>query len=68
MLELRQMVTVLHLVACPFIFVLFDGPKWQGGVAELMKNDHILVLSGVWVLFPKFLGRLGRSLCYSYIK
>ena len=32
------MIRVLHIVACPFIFILFDDPDWQGGVLKLMKN------------------------------
>ena len=29
---------------------------------ELMKNDQFLVFLAVWVLFPKFLGRLRSGL------
>ena len=52
------MIRVLHIVACPIIFILFDDPDWQGGALKLMKNDHFLVFSVVWVPFPKFLGSL----------
>ena len=37
-LKLHEMIRVLHIVACPFIFILFDDPDWQGGVLKLMKN------------------------------
>ena len=42
-LKLDEIITVVHVVACPFIFILFDGPDWQGGVLKLMKNDDLLV-------------------------
>ena len=48
------MIRVLHEVACPIIFILFDDNDWLGEVLKLMKNYHILVFLVVWVLFPKF--------------
>ena len=44
-------------------FILFDDRDWQGGVLKLMKSDHFLVFLAVWVVFPKFLGRLRGELC-----
>ena len=43
-------------------FLLLCDRDWQGGVLKLMKNDHLLVYLAVWVLFPKFLGRLRSKL------
>ena len=62
MLELHKIITVSHAVVFPIIFLLLCGRDWQGGVLKLMKNDHLLVYLAVWVLFPKFLGRLRSKL------
>ena len=35
-LEVLEMIRVLHMVACPNIFILFYGRDWQGGVFKLM--------------------------------
>ena len=35
-LELYEMITVLHSVACPVVFVLFHDRDWQGEVLKLM--------------------------------
>ena len=51
-LKLNEIITVLDLVACPIIFVLFSDRDWQGGMLKVMKNDHFLVLLAVWVLSP----------------
>ena len=61
-LEFHEMIRV-HLVACPIVFILFDHRDWQGGVLQFMKNDQFLVFSAVWILFPKFFGRLWGDLC-----
>ena len=62
-LKFHEMLIVIHVVACPIIFILFDDPDWQEGVLKLMKNDHFLVFLAVWILFPKVLGRLSSFLC-----
>ena len=49
-LELHEMIRVPHLVVFPIVFILFDVRDWQGGVLKLIKNDHFLVFSVVWVL------------------
>ena len=38
MLELHEMIKVLHVVACPIVFILFYKRGWQGGVFNVMKN------------------------------
>ena len=35
-LELHEMITVLHSVACPVVLILFHDRDWQGGVLKLM--------------------------------
>ena len=62
MLELHKIIRVSHAVVFPIIFLLLCDRDWQGGVLKLMKNDHLLVYLAVWVLFPKFLGRLRSKL------
>ena len=56
-LELYEAIRVLHIVACPLVFILFYERSCQGGVFKIMKNDHFLVFLSVWVLFPEVLGR-----------
>ena len=55
-LELHEMIRVLHLVACPVTFILFYGRDWQARVFKFMKNGHFLVFLAVRVLLLKFLG------------
>ena len=55
-LKMHEMIIVLNVVACPIVFILSDDRELQGGVLQIMKNDHFLVFLAVWVLFPKFLG------------
>ena len=62
-LQMHEMKRVLHAVACLIVFLLFHDRDWQGVLLKLMKNDHLLVFFAVWVLFPKFLGRLRCGLC-----
>ena len=62
-LELHEMIRLLRVVAFPIVFILFYGRNWQEGVFKVMKNDHFFVFLAVWVLFPKFLGRLKGNLC-----
>ena len=63
MLELHKIIRVSNVVMCPIVFVLFYRGDWQEGVFKVIKNDHFLVFLAVWVLFPKFLGRLSGDLC-----
>ena len=56
-LQLHEMIRVLHEVACPIVFILFYDPYWQGVVFKLMKNIHFLVFLAVWFLFPKLLDK-----------
>ena len=39
-LKLHEIIRMLHAVACPIAFILFDDRNWQGRVLKLMKNDH----------------------------
>ena len=57
MLELHKIIRVPHIVARPFVFVLFYEQCWQGGVFRVVRNDNFLVFLAVWVLFFTFLGR-----------
>ena len=56
-LKLHGIIRVLHAVACPVVFALFDDPDWQERVLQIMKNEHFLVFLAVLVLLRKFLGR-----------
>ena len=55
-LQLHEMIRLLHVVACPVTSILFEDRDWQG---EVMKNDLFLVFLSVWVNFPKFLDPIG---------
>ena len=43
-LQLHEMVRVLHMVACAnvFFFFFFYGRDWQGRMLRFMKNDNFL--------------------------
>ena len=56
-LKLHKIIRVLHAVACPVVFALFDDLDWQERVLQSMKNEHFLVFLAVLVLLRKFLGR-----------
>ena len=43
MLGPHKIMTVLHAVACPIVFLLFYGLGWLGGVFKIMKNYLFLV-------------------------
>ena len=58
MIKLHKILRLLHVAACPIVFVLFYGRSWKRGVFEVVMNDHFLVFLSVWVPFPNFLGRL----------
>ena len=61
-LELRGMVKVLHVFPYTMDFNLLWDRGQQGGVLNPPKNDQFQVFLAVWVLFPKFLGRLRGGL------
>ena len=63
MLKFHKIIRGSHAVACPIFFVLFYKRGWQGGVLKLIKSDSFLVLSAVWVFFPKILDRLRGDSC-----
>ena len=55
--ELRKLIRVSKVVACPILFILFHERGWQGGVFKVIKNDHVFAVLAVWVIFHLFLGR-----------
>ena len=61
--RLHEMIKKLrHEVACPMGFDLLCDRGQQGGVFKPTKNDHFQIFLAVWVLFPKFFGRLRGEL------
>ena len=38
-LQLDETMRMLHIVACPIVFLLFYERGWQRGVFKVMKND-----------------------------
>ena len=56
-LELHEVIRVLHVVACMMDFNLLCDQGKQEGVLKLMKNDHFLAFLAVLVIFSKCLGR-----------
>ena len=56
------MIRVPQVVGCRIGFHLLFDRCQQGGVLKRTKNDHFQVFLTVWVLFPKFLGRLKSGL------
>ena len=67
-LKLYEMIRMSRLVACPIVFILLCDQNGPGGVFKVMKKDHFLVFLTVWVLFPKFFGRLRSSLYQNFMK
>ena len=57
------MIRVLHVVACPVVFVLFDDQDWLGRELQIMKNYHFLVFLDILVLFLTILGSIMSGLC-----
>lgn len=43
-----------YAVAYSIVSLLFYEQGWQGRAFNVMKNDQILVILDVWVIFPKF--------------
>ena len=56
-LELHEMIRVLHAIVCPFSLILFYGGNWQGGVLRVINNDYFFVFLPI-LFFRNFLGRL----------
>ena len=57
-LQLHEIVRVVHKVVCPIVFSLIDDRYWQGVVLKLMKSYHIFSIFSGFSLFLQFLGRL----------
>ena len=57
-LQLHEMIRVLHEVACPIVFILFYDPYWQEGVFKLMKNYHIFSIFSRFCPFPQVFGKV----------
>ena len=62
MLDLNEMIKMLHVVACSIVFPLLFDRDSQRGVLKRMKNEHFLVLSAVCVLILKFSGKVKGDL------
>ena len=56
------MTKILHVVACPFVFILFYCRDWQGGVFKVMKNKHFFSIFIRFGLFPQVFGKVNE--CY----
>lgn len=48
-LELHEVIKVLHAVACPMNFNLICDRGQQGRTLKPIKNDHLLVVLAFWV-------------------
>ena len=60
-IKLHEMIKVLHVVACPIIFTLFDDIHWQGRVLKLFKRwSFFSVFSCLSFLFC-FIKKIGRE-------
>ena len=64
-LEVHEMIGVLHLVACPMVFNLLCGRVHQGGMLKLVKNDYFLVFLTIppsfWVAYGVVYIRIARN-------
>ena len=58
-LELHEMINVSNLVVCQVVFILLCGLRRNVDVLKITKNTQFL---DVWVIFPKFMGRLRSDL------
>ena len=50
-LQLHEMIRVLHAVLCPIVFVLFYDRHWQGRALKRMKMDHFFTIFSRFGLF-----------------
>ena len=48
-LELHEVIKVLHAVACPMNFNLICDRGQQGRTLKPIQNDHLLVVLAFWV-------------------
>ena len=65
-LELHEIIRVWQIFAYPGVLLLLCDLGQQAGVLKLVKKAQFLVFLAVWVLFPKFLARLGIDLLELY--
>ena len=64
-LEVHEMIRVLHLVACPMVFNLLCDRVHQGGMLKLVKNDYFLVFLTIppsfWAAYGVVYIRIARN-------
>ena len=58
LLEFHEMIRVVHVVACPIVFILFYGWRCWEGVFKTMKSNYFFDIFSRLDPFPKFLNRL----------
>ena len=54
------MTKMLHVVACPFVFILFYGRDWQGGVFKVKKNKCFFSIFISFGLFPQVFAKVNE--------
>ena len=57
-LELHEMIGVLHVVACPIDFSLLCDQVQHRRVLKLMKNDHFFCIFSHLGRFPEAFGQV----------
>ena len=69
-LQLHEIIKVIHEVACLIVFMLIYDWYWQVIGLKRMKNDHIFSIFSRFCPFPfpKLLGRLMIDLCQKCMK
>ena len=56
---------VCFIITCPIVFL---GSKYVGRSVKTIKNEQFKVFLDVWILSPKFFGRLRSRLYYNFVK
>ena len=51
---------MLHVVLCPFVFILFYDQYWKGGMLKVMKNDQIFSIFSCFGLVPQVFGQVNN--------
>ena len=59
-LQLHEVIRVLHVILCPIVFIFFYDWYWQGGVLKLLKNNHFFSIFSHFGNFPQAIGKINE--------
>ena len=68
MLDLHETIRVLHLIACPIVFICFPNRDWQGRVLKIIKSDHFFSIFNCLGPFLQVFGQVKEWLMLKFHK